>query len=79
MKDYASHANALAVQRDYCISAHAHMLNLGDMEQGDWLCINVDKHAAVRDFPTEDLMRTHWKERHAWHCDARGGQTLRGA
>ena len=34
------------------------------MEQGDLLCNNVDKHAAVRDFPTEDLMRTHWKECH---------------
>ena len=30
--------------------------------KGDWLYINVDKHAAVRDFPTEDLMRSHWKE-----------------
>ena len=31
------------------------MLRLADIEQGDWLCINMY-------FPTEDLMRSLWKE-----------------
>ena len=34
------------------------------MEQGDWLCINVDKQAVLRDFPTEKEMRFHRKECH---------------
>ena len=59
MKQYAMHVNAFAVQRDYNISAHAYMLSLGEMQLGDWLCINVAKHAAVRDFTTEASMRAH--------------------
>ena len=40
------------------------MLSFTAMEQGDWLCINVDKHAAVRYFTTEALNRAHWLECH---------------
>ena len=64
LRHYARNAKALAVQRDYCISAHAYMLSLGDMEKGDWLCINVENPAELKDFPTEIEMRTHWKKCH---------------
>ena len=50
------HAKTLTTQREYNISANAYM------EKGDWLFINVDKHATVKIFDTEALMRAHWLE-----------------
>ena len=43
------------------------MLALGEMEageDGDWLCVNVDEHATVQIFDTEDQMRAHLLECH---------------
>ena len=35
------------------------MLTPGEMEQGDCLCINVDKDTTVSIFNTEALIRAH--------------------
>ena len=40
------------------------MLAWGEMEAGDFVSVNVDKHATVQIFNTEDSMRVHWLECH---------------
>ena len=40
------------------------MLSLGQIEKGDWLCVNLLKQAWVGNFHTEDLMRKHWEDCH---------------
>ena len=52
---------------DYNVSAHGYMFAPGEMEAGEdgnWLCVDVDKHAMVQIFDTEDQMRAHLLECH---------------
>ena len=35
------------------------MMTLGDMEKGDYICVNRDQHISYECFETEELMRVH--------------------
>ena len=35
------------------------------MEEVDWLCVILDKHAKLEKFDFEDLMRAHWLKCHS--------------
>ena len=52
--------NVLSNGEQFTRAVYRYQLFLGDMKEGDFLCVNLEKHDKVQQFTTEQIMREHW-------------------
>ena len=64
IKYYAHLYNVLSNGELFTRAVHSYYLYLGNMTEGEFLCVNLDKHDRVQQFSTEVSMREHWSTCH---------------
>ena len=64
IKYYAHMFNLLSNGEQFTRAVYRYQLFLGDMKEGDFLCVNLEKHDKVQQFTTEQIMREHWHTCH---------------
>ena len=69
IKYYAQKYNVLSNPEQFTRAVHRYQLYLGDMKEGDYLCVNLEKHDKVQKFDSEPIMREHWYACHGIKAD----------
>ena len=64
IKYYAHLYNVLSNGELFTRAIHSYFLYLGDIKEGEYLCVNLLKHDKVQQFDSAELMRTHWSSCH---------------
>ena len=64
IKYYAHMFNVLSNGEQFTRAVYRYQLFLGDMKEGDFLCVDLEKHDNVQQFTTEQIMREHWHTCH---------------
>ena len=64
IKYFAHLFNVLSNGELFTRAVYSYYLFLGDMKEGEFLCVNLEKHDKVQQFTCEQLMREHWHTCH---------------
>ena len=64
IKYYATLYNVLSNAELFTRAIHSYYLYLGNMTEGEFLCVNLDKHDKMQQYSTEAEMREHWSTCH---------------
>ena len=64
IKYFAKLSNVLSNGEAYTRAIHAYYQYLGDMQKGEFLCVNNTKHQNIQIFDNSELMRLHWHSCH---------------
>ena len=64
IKYYAKVNNMLSNGAAYTRAIHAYYQHLGDIQSGEYICVNNSKHPIIQIFDTVEKMRSHWASCH---------------
>ena len=64
IKYYAHLYNVLSNGESFTRAIHSYFLYLGDIQKGEFLCVNLLRHDKVQQFDSAELMRAHWSTCH---------------